>query len=217
MKLKLADKLKKKIHKDIALLQDMLIDVIYEVFPDAVLHGGTAIWRCYKGARFSDDIDVYLDKNDLRNADLFKARLSQRKLGLRKFKVTENAIYAKIIFNNIEVKFEASFLAKKGRSAIIKPYETIDGNYLNIFTFSAEDLIKEKADAYLSRLLIRDLYDIFVLLGSVENGQEIKDSLKKLLAGYKKPKDESILKTLVFIGAVPSLEQILAAIRKWAR
>ena len=57
------DKLKKKMHKDIALLQDIFIDILYEIFPDCVLHGGTAVWRCYNGTRFSEDIDVYIKKD----------------------------------------------------------------------------------------------------------------------------------------------------------
>ncbi|MEM1546291.1 MAG: nucleotidyl transferase AbiEii/AbiGii toxin family protein [Candidatus Methanomethylicia archaeon] len=33
---------------------------IYNSFPEAVIHGGTAIWRCYGSNRFSEDVDVYL-------------------------------------------------------------------------------------------------------------------------------------------------------------
>ena len=216
MKLKLIDKLKKKIHKDIAFLQDLVIDVVYDTFPNAVFHGGTAIWRCYEGTRFSDDVDVYLNKSELNKIDLFKEKLRQRKLTINKFKITNNVIYAKISFNNIEMRFEASFLGAKGKH-IIKPYETVDGNYLNIFTLTAEDLIKEKVNTYLSRHLVRDLYDIFILLNYVENKKEINNSLKRLLSKYKKPKDEEILKTLVFIGAVPTLQQILMVIKKWAK
>jgi len=47
-------KLKRKSHKDIARLQDIVIDVLYKIFPNAILHGGTAIWRCYNGNRFSE-------------------------------------------------------------------------------------------------------------------------------------------------------------------
>ena len=217
MKLKLVDKLKKRMHKDIALLQDLVIDIVYEVFPNAVFHGGTAIWRCYEGTRFSDDVDVYLNRSDLKKIDLFKEKLKQRNLDIKKFKVTNNVIFAKISLNNIEMRFEASFLSIRNKDIIIKPYETIDGNYLNIFTFTAEDLIKEKVNTYLSRHLIRDLYDIYILLSYVENEKEIKNSLKQLLSKYKKPKDEGVLKTIVFIGAVPTTEQMLTVIKKWAR
>jgi predicted nucleotidyltransferase component of viral defense system len=53
-------KLKKKIHKTIALAQDILIIKMYEKFANAVIRGGTTIWRCYGSNRFSEDVDVYL-------------------------------------------------------------------------------------------------------------------------------------------------------------
>ena len=60
-----------------------------------------------------DKVNIYLDKGDLKKIDLFKDKLKQRKLDLLKFKVTDNVIYAKILLNGVEVRFEASFLDKK--------------------------------------------------------------------------------------------------------
>ncbi|OYT32689.1 hypothetical protein DRJ22_04115 [Candidatus Woesearchaeota archaeon] len=217
MKLKLLNKLRKKIHKDIGLIQDMLMSVIYEVFPKAVLHGGTAIWRCYNGTRFSEDIDVYLDKEETKKINAFKEKILKNKMEINKFKKTKNTIYSKISFKGIEVRFEASLTNTKNKEIIIKPYETIEGNYLNVFTLTAEELIKEKAEAYLSRHLIRDLYDIYILTNHVENKNKIKPVIKKLINNYKKPKDESILETLVFIGAVPTSKQIINNLEKWAK
>jgi hypothetical protein len=50
--LPLVKKLKKKIHRAIALAQDIIVLEIYEKSPSAVIHGGTAIWRCYGSNRF---------------------------------------------------------------------------------------------------------------------------------------------------------------------
>jgi predicted nucleotidyltransferase component of viral defense system len=58
--LPLNKKLKKKIHKTIDLAQDILVLELYDKFPSTIIHGGTAIWRCYGNNRFSEDIDVYL-------------------------------------------------------------------------------------------------------------------------------------------------------------
>ena len=55
-------RLKKKTEKEIAYAQDVILGEIYKFFPNAVLHGGTAIWRCYNGRRFSEDLDFYLPK-----------------------------------------------------------------------------------------------------------------------------------------------------------
>ena len=217
MKLKIIDKLKKQSHKDIALAHDILVDIIYEVFPDAIFHGGTAIWRCYKGSRFSDDIDIYLTKDDSKRIEFFKEKLKQKKVEILKFKSTGNVVYSKLRLNQKEIRFEASFLDIKGKKPIIKPYETIEGNYINVFTFSAEDLIIEKVDTYLSRFLVRDIYDIYILLNQAEEIKKIDSSLKKLISNFKNPVDENILPSLVFIGAVPIVKQMMEYIKRWAK
>ena len=60
---------------EMAKLQDDCVGAIWSLVPSAVLHGGTAIWRCYGGNRFSDDLDIYLrtDKEivDVRNGLAF--------------------------------------------------------------------------------------------------------------------------------------------------
>lgn len=66
-------KVKKASHKEIAQGQDILIKEVYEEFPTAVLHGGTAIWRCYNGLRFSEDIDLYLPRTERKIEALFTA------------------------------------------------------------------------------------------------------------------------------------------------
>ena len=54
MKIPLANQLKKRQQVETALLQDEIIGIIYLITEDMVLHGGTAIWRCYSGKRFSE-------------------------------------------------------------------------------------------------------------------------------------------------------------------
>ena len=52
-KIPLQVKLKRETHRRIASAQDLIVQEVYAVFERAVLHGGTAIWRCYNGKRFS--------------------------------------------------------------------------------------------------------------------------------------------------------------------
>ena len=59
-------KLKKQMQKNLALAQDVIVKELFLVFEDAVLHGGTAIWRCYSGDRFSEDVDAYIPKDEKR-------------------------------------------------------------------------------------------------------------------------------------------------------
>ncbi|MBI5388749.1 nucleotidyl transferase AbiEii/AbiGii toxin family protein [Candidatus Woesearchaeota archaeon] len=217
MKLKLIDKLRRKSHKDIALLQDMVMEITYEIFPQAILHGGTAIWRCYGGTRFSEDIDLYLRKTDLQKIEQFKTRLKQRRIDLQKFRITANALYAKVVFNGTEVRVESSFLEIKGKTIVVAPYETAEGNYLNIFTLSPESLVEEKVSAYLSRVLIRDIYDIYILLNHCKDMEKVKIALAPLLTSKKIPTDEEVLGTLVLVGAVPNTQQIFAALQQWVK
>src|SRR3989344_124480 len=178
-------KLKKARHKEIAKAQDLIVESLYSVFNNAVLHGGTSIWRCYKGNRFSEDVDVYITRELTKIDSLFES-FEKKGFKIEKKKVSENSIYSSLNFNNTFVRFEAVFKKERG---ILREYETAEGNLITVFTLSSEQLIKEKVSAYLKRLKIRDLYDIFFLL-KYADVKEVKDNLKKLIKEFKKPIDE---------------------------
>ncbi|TDA31485.1 MAG: hypothetical protein DSO04_03905 [Hadesarchaea archaeon] len=57
-------RMRRERHRKVAVLQDMVVEALYRAFPRAVLHGGTAIWRCYSGNRFSEDLDVHLGSRE---------------------------------------------------------------------------------------------------------------------------------------------------------
>ena len=65
-------KLKKSSQKEIAKAQDLIVEEIYKIFDKAIIHGGTSIWRCYNGNRFSEDIDMYIPKEISKINDLFE-------------------------------------------------------------------------------------------------------------------------------------------------
>ena len=54
--LPMAMKLKREAHRKVAEAQDLIVVSTFDTFGDAVIHGGTAIWRCYGGNRFSEDV-----------------------------------------------------------------------------------------------------------------------------------------------------------------
>ncbi|TRZ55142.1 hypothetical protein D4Q76_01055 [archaeon] len=211
MQIPLQLKLKKKAHKEIARLQDIVIDTLYKIFPKAVLHGGTAIWRCYKGNRFSEDIDVYMEK-DIDKIELFFKEMEKIGFKVVKKRIRENSLFSKLVFEGTEIRFEAIF---KKTSGIIKEYETIDGILTNVYTFSPECLIEEKVDTYLGRRKIRDLYDIFFLLRYVKEPLSIKAKISELLKNFKEPVDAAQLKVLILFGAVPTKNEILDYLRSW--
>jgi predicted nucleotidyltransferase component of viral defense system len=214
--LPLHHKLKKKVHRTIALAQDILIIKMYEKFPNAVIHGGTAIWRCYGSNRFSEDVDVYLqprDKNRKKLEDFFD---NLRSLGflIKKFKLTNNTLFSKLSYENVEIRFEAAF---KDIKSIVKSFELTDGTFMNVLTLSAEDLILEKILAYKKRKKIRDIYDINFLLKFVSNRKKIEKDLKEFLKTFEKPVDEKELSALIISGVAPSTKTILEGIAAWVR
>ncbi len=206
-------KLRKKAERDIAYAQDILVGELYKVFDNAVIHGGTAIWRCYKGNRFSEDIDVYI-KKDEEKIELLFANLEKLGFKIIKKRIKENSLYSELSFNGTIVRFEATFQNKKPFS---KQYETSESFFIKVYTLSPEDLIIEKVETYLKRKKIRDLYDISFLLNYAENKVLVKDYLEKLIKNFEKPLDEKNLANIIIIGAVPSYNDLLMEIERWAR
>ncbi len=216
MKITLYNKLKKQQHRDIASLQDELVKIIYGIFPEAVFHGGTSIWRCYDGNRFSEDIDLYFyEKQDIEKQ--LKETLQVKGLTLIKFKKTENVIFAKVTDKNIEVRLEIRLLEKNNsifKNKTIKQYQNLDGSSITVFCLSPEELLLEKALAYKNRKLIRDIYDVYFLqsLANLSNAQKTK--LKEIVDSWEKPEDEKNLKAIVYSGAIPSFAQLLSEIKR---
>src|SRR3989338_2152251 len=191
-------RLKREIHRKIALAQDLIIKEVYSIFNNAVLHGGTAIWRCYSGKRFSEDLDFYLSKDRESIERLFE-RLKLRSFEIKKKKISENSIYSELELDRTSVRLEATFQKVSG---IICDYEMSDGNFMSVYSLTVEGFLNEKAKTYLKRFKVRDLWDVFFLLKKLEN--------------YKKPIDEDDLKVILLEGIVPSANEMIEYIkRKW--
>jgi predicted nucleotidyltransferase component of viral defense system len=206
-------KLRNKSDKEIALAQDIIIMELYKFFPEAILHGGTGIWRCYNGNRFSEDVDVYIKKDPEALEKFFKS-LASRGFKINKKRLKENSIYSGLSFGAIQTKFEASF---QNKASISKDYEAADGFHLRVLTLKAEDFLIEKVETYLSRRKIRDLYDIHFLIGHIQDKKIIQTELKKLINKYEKPLDEENLSRLIIVGAIPTSEDFLREIKIWAK
>jgi predicted nucleotidyltransferase component of viral defense system len=197
-------RIKKEAHKGVAQAQDLIVQELYSVFSNAVLHGGTAIWRCYKGNRFSEDIDIYIPR-DVERIDLLFSNLEKKGFSVEKKKIAEHSLYSNLTFNRTQVRLEALFKKAHGT---LKEYETVEGNLITVYTLTPEELICEKAGAYLHRLKIRDLYDIFFLMRHVQHKDRIKEEIIKLVKWFKPPVDEKELKVLILEGLVPTSEKM---------
>mgnify|MGYP001583367715 CR=1 FL=1 len=202
-------RLRKVNHREVAKAQDMIVQTLYEVFDDAVFHGGTCIWRCYKGNRFSEDIDVYL-RRDLVKINKFFEILEKKGLRIERKKIGENSVYSNLFFNRTAVRFEAIFKKTYGS---LREYETAEGNFITVYALIPEELIVEKVATYLKRLKIRDLYDIFFLLRFVNNIDKVRKQLDELIIKFKQPIDEKELRTIILEGIVPDKDKMVSYIK----
>jgi predicted nucleotidyltransferase component of viral defense system len=204
-------RLKREAHRKIAYAQDLIVKEVYAVLNRAVLHGGTAIWRCYNGKRFSEDLDFYLPK-DRHKIDLIFENLKRAGFEIKKKKFTGNGLYSALELDRTIVRLEATF---QKIPAILCDYEMSDGNFISIYSLTAEEFLAEKASAYIKRFKVRDLWDVFFLLRSIENPKKIKE-IEKLIKNYRKPADEGDLKVILLEGIVPSASEMIEYIkRRW--
>ncbi|MBM5805926.1 MAG: nucleotidyl transferase AbiEii/AbiGii toxin family protein [Candidatus Verstraetearchaeota archaeon] len=199
-------------HKKIARLQDIIVETLYRVFSRAVIHGGTSIWRCYSGNRFSEDVDAYIERDPARTERFFE-ELKRAGFETVKRRTTKNSLYSVLSLGGVEVRFEALFKCVEG---VVKEYETYEGILLNVFTLLPEEMVAEKIEAYLKRRKVRDLYDIFFMLRHVQVAEGVKPVLARLLQNFSDPVDEGELKALIMFGAIPSKEDIVEYLRRWA-
>jgi len=211
----LEKKLRKKIHRQIALAQDILINEVYRVFPKAILHGGTAIWRCFGSSRFSEDLDFYLPSFPKEKISQLLKNLEKIGFFNLKFRQTKNAIFSQFEYLGTIIRFEA--LVKKIQNYKTASFEMIDGSFIAVNILPLKDLLEEKINSYLARQKIRDLYDIFFLLKFAKKDNQIKKLLKNFLKKFSEPKDEKELKTLIISGAVPKKEDMIEEIKKWVK
>ncbi|MEM3245678.1 MAG: nucleotidyl transferase AbiEii/AbiGii toxin family protein [Candidatus Micrarchaeaceae archaeon] len=210
MELTIENKLKRETQKKVAELQDETIELIYDIAPDTVIHGGTAIWRCYHGNRFSEDIDAYL-RYDNKFKESLEREAKKRNLILSKFRETANTLFSEVRDSDTVIKFEATRSKVNGKPVT---YEKANGSFIDVLSLSPKDLMLEKITAYLSRKKIRDIYDVYFLSRYVSD-DDIKVKIKEILKKMPKPVDEQDLKAIVYIGAVPSYEQMIENLRIW--
>jgi len=212
--LPLDKRLKKQLHRNIALAQDILIMEIYNVFPQAVIHGGTALWRCYGSNRFSEDVDLYLPISARKESfrSLLDGLLGKGFI-IEKFKKTGSSIFSKYSYLGVAVRLEAVF--KKVEAPVLRKFEMIDGTFILVNTLKPEEMLEEKIRTYLERRKVRDLYDVFFLTRTVEK-QKVRGNALKLVEKFTMPIDEKELKALIISGSIPKAEEMLESVRRWA-
>ncbi|AKA49299.1 hypothetical protein IX51_09515 [uncultured archaeon] len=187
------------------------MSIAYSVCEDIVFHGGTAIWRCFSGKRFSEDLDFY-SRTFPDASEEFVKMVKSHGLTISKLKDTGNVICPSISNSRATVKIEVNHVIDvKG---VETAYELVDGSSIEIICLSPENLVIEKIAAYRDRKFIRDLYDIYHLTGYGVEIEAVKKELIEFLSHTDKPVDEGVLKSIVYLSLPPSYEKMISTIRR---
>lgn len=196
---------------EVARMQDMIIGLIYDyVQPDAILYGGTAVWRCYNGGRFSEDIDIYVGQSFEKK---LKQVLEENKISII-WRDKELSLHMRLSDGTTEMLLEANI--GKYESAISQ-YTNVDGSSITITTLSPTELLVRKIEAYEGRRYIRDIYDIVHLTNYLDKNDEyVASKLSYFLKDIKKPVDEKILPSLVYKGnKIMSFAKMVEYLGRW--
>ncbi len=214
MKLPIIKLLKKREYQEIATFQDTVIDILYNVESNVVLHGGTAIWRCFSGNRFSNDIDIYLGTNVSLLSIKAKIESAASEYGARleKIKDTGHLVFMAFSLGDTYLKVEINHV-KKGMKPIATRFEKVDGTYTDVLTLPPDKLMEEKIAAYSDRRFIRDIYDMYVLSDYIENKNALRKEVLSFLSKIEEPVNESDLKAIIYQGPVPSFKNMVNHIR----
>lgn len=206
----LARKIRKRSQLEIASAQDIVVERIFQKMPEVVLHGGTLIWRCYGGNRFSQDLDFYAEKKEA--VKPFFEELSSYGFMTNKLRIKDKSAYIKLTYGRIELSVELLFKHSEGT---LLNYETLEGRKLMVRGLDPETVIIEKVNAFLSRKKARDLYDIVHMLSFASRTEKVKNGLELLIENYERPMDEEELKATVIVGYAPGADEMLDSIRRW--
>ena len=209
--LPIAKQLKKRTQIEMAFLQDEIMDIMYSVSDNLVLHGGTAIWRCYSGKRFSEDLDFY-SWDFPKLLPLLRNTVESHGLIAQKIKDTGNVIFSSISNGNETVKVEINHAVKITGTQM--PYVLADGSTMEVLSLTADQFIEEKISAYSDRKYIRDLYDIYHLVNTNSLLNSTKQKLSDLMKNLETPVDAAVLKTIVYVGLSPSLDSMKLSIMR---
>jgi predicted nucleotidyltransferase component of viral defense system len=219
MNIRNVDKLEK------AKLEDVLIELLYTKYRDLVFHGGTAIWRCYSGNRFSRDIDFYIDisKTERKSyyreiADFLKeSGFSIKEKGYNN--VTDTMHF--LVESNSKMKIGINFEYKKGIPA---EYTKVDDSKVIVISLTPKELLNEKIETYNDKLHsvrgpeVQDLYDIYYLTSLIkERDTDTVKKLSQLIKNIEKnpPSNMRSLDELILAGLPPTFELMIEKLKGW--
>ncbi len=199
---------------ELARMQDTVIGIIYNyVQPDAVLYGGTAVWRCYSGGRFSEDIDIYVNASFSKKIE--KA-LSMNGIIIA-WRNRSLPLHMRVSDGKTDLLLEAS----RGRHACaISQYTKVDGTSMTISALHPAELFVRKMEAYEGRRYVRDIYDLVHLTNYIQKDDYyVASRLKPFLSRIEsqRPADEKILRSLIYKGPNNlTFKNMVDYLKRWA-
>lgn len=199
-----------------AVLEDMLVGVVYRYSNRFTLHGGTCVWRCYKGNRFSRDVDFYFDLAGRDRSEFTKDLVKHLKgagflIKEKGYSLTDTL--SVVVETNTKCKLDINFKYKEGNAI---DYMMVDDSMMKVIGLSADALIEEKINVHIEKTQkgaseIQDLYDVWLLKDKVKLSHDIMERLRFLAETTKKsrPSNANSLSALILSGLAPSVEQML--------
>ena len=160
--------------------------------------------------RFSEDIDIYLDRNDF---DKFLHSLDEYSLKLI-WQDPELPTRIRIAGDEAELLLESKPGIAENE---IRAYSRVDGSVKTISVLSATELMSRKIEAYQGRGFVRDIYDLYVLTNWLDKSDYlVKSKISNFLHGIQAPVDENILPSLLYAGPVNlNFQSMIGYIRRW--
>ncbi len=208
-----------------AILEDFLVDILYSEYSRKLtMHGGTAVWRCYGGERFSRDIDIYFKTDSIE--DFCKSLLDflkQKGLAIKeRGYFNQINTFSVTVQTDTKVKLDINFDYAQGDEV---DYLTVSGGKRLIIALTPEALLNEKINAYADKIKnkkeeVQDLYDMWVLRNSIPNPlKKTRERLNALLSEIKnkKPVNVYMLELLMLDGLTPSFEKMIGDLNEWMK
>ncbi|MDE1849825.1 MAG: nucleotidyl transferase AbiEii/AbiGii toxin family protein [Candidatus Micrarchaeota archaeon] len=208
-----------------AVLEDEALDLVVKTYSNFVLHGGTAVWRCYGGSRFSRDLDFYSNLSASGESVFQKSihkTLVDNGYSIREEKYNNKTQTLHVIFRGNDTTGKLDITFKKAEGHAVQ-YLRVDGAKRMILALTPEELINEKVDTYLNKYAqkteeIQDLYDIVVLKDKVDRPsakmhKKISDFIKRIKDRH--PTDENGLRQLVLSGVSPNFNDMISMLERW--
>ena len=212
-----------------AKMEDTLTEILYRKHRELVFHGGTAIWRCYSGNRFSRDIDFYFGIKDEKEKEVFfnGTKKFMKDLG---YAVKESGydnirgtMYV-VVESYAKMKIDINFRMKTG---IPVEYSRVDDSKMIVLALTPSQLLTEKIEAYEDKMNytqeysepeVQDLYDMYHLTSFIKTKNRIPIvRMRKLVKSIEEdpPRNFRSLDHLILNGISPSFEMMINHLKAW--